>query len=576
MKYLRRIFLLIPVILLFTLGIHAVDNEITSLTMEITADKNGGSTVTATAQVHFTSAPTSFSFPLNASASSISASGGDYDVISNNGKVYAVFSEPSGFSGEHTFTCSYTLPCAAVKIEGEEEDEFVQEFVLDVIDGGWEYTVQKFSMRMSFPVDIPVQPTWDSAFHGDVIDNSLSFKVSGKLLTVNSVLPLIDHETLEMRLLFPDKTFTIINQAGRTMTFNQIAFLVLLAAAVIYWFFFLRGKLLLLAEKRTTPGNDALAGELPCQLFGEDPDIGAILAHWGNLGYLTIQRSRRGRIVLHKQMDMANERPEAERRLFEAIFRNSPTADAEGNRFRAVCKSGSSAIRAAWLRRIYQKKAGSPYLLRAIVLLAAFFVSMATFDRLLPANGLRWFLLPLTSLFGTVLYAAVQVAVDAIYRRHRVIRFLCGGGAAVLLIILSLSAETIWLAVVALLLQILAVLLTQFGGKRTKAGENYVRQIIGLHRGMRKMDAEDAMQALQNDSQYFYRMLPYAECLGIGRAFCKHFTQWEIEPCAWLTDVAFTPKSPTEFLALYDNLMTAIRREPNAAAAGLQTVIGKR
>lgn len=575
MRYIRRIVLALLCVLLLTCAVSAVDNEIRSLTMEVSVDENGRCNVTATAQVHFTSSPTTFSFPLNASAGSISASGADYKISTNNGVAYAVFSDESGFSGDRTFTCSYTLPCAAAKIEGEEEDEFLQQFLVNIIDGGWDYSILKFSLRMTFPVDVPVQPTWNSSFHGDIIDNSLTIKVSGKMLTVNSVQTLIDHETLEMTLLFPDNTFTIINQAGRTMSFTTIAFLVLLAAAIVYWFIFLRGKLLLLAAKRSLPGNDATAGEIPCQLFGEKPDIAAMLAHWGNLGYITIHRSRNGRIMLYKQMEMGNERSSAECRLFQAIFRGSSACNALSTSVRAVCRSHSEAIRKSWLRRIFGKKAGSPYLLRAIVLFAAFFISMATFDQLLPANGLRWFLLPLMSILGVLLCAVVQFSVDAVYRRHRLPRLICGLISLTLLIVLSVIGQTLALMCVNLLMQLLSVLLTQFGGRRTKAGEEYVRQLLGLRRYLNKIDPEDALQLLHNDSQYFYRMLPYAECLGIGKRFCKHFLRCKLEPCAWLTDAAFTPKSPTEFLALYENLMNSIRNEPNSIVSGLQTVTGR-
>lgn len=576
MQHIRRIGLILLCFLLLTFSASAVDNEIRSLTMEVQVDENGRCSVTATAQVHFTSSPKTFSFPLNASAGSISASGADYSISSRNGVDYAVFSNDAGFSGDRTFTCSYTLPCAASVIDGKEKDEFLQQFIVRVIDGGWEYSIMKYSLRMTFPVDVPVQPTWDSSFHGDIIDNSLTIKVSGKMVTVDSVQTLIDHETLEMSLVFPDKTFTIINQAGRTMSFSQIAFFVLLAAAIVYWFISLRGKLLLLAAKRSVPGNDATAGEIPCQLFGEKPDIAATLAHWGNLGYLTIHRNRNRRIVLRKQMDMGNERSAAECKLFGAIFRNSDSCDAMSLRFRAICRTNADSLRKAWLHRLYRKKAGSPYLLRAIVLLAAFFLCMATFDQLLPANTLRWFLLPLTSILGAASCFLVQFAVDAFYRRHRLVRFLLGLAAAALLITFSTLADTLSLMVITLLVQIFSVLLTQFGGRRTTAGEEYVRQVLGLRRYLRKIDAEEALQNLHNDSQYFYRMLPYAECLGIGKGFSKRFARWKPEPCAWLTDAAFTPKSPTEFFALYEDLMTSIRNEPTDLSSAVHAVVGRK
>ncbi len=559
----RRFLLVVLCILLFLVPVHAAGDEISSLEMEVVVDANGRSQVKATATVKFTSAPTTFAFPLHSRAGSVSGSGAAYETENRNGVVYAVFSNPSGFTGSQTFICTYSLPCGVTGIPDDEEQ--TQEYLMNVIDGGWDYSIQSFTLKMTFAAPVAVQPSWTSAFHGDIIDNSLTISVKDKTLSVRSVQPIIDHETLEMRLTFPDQTFTIIHEAGRTMSVNQILFLVLTALAVVYWFLFLRGHLLF-SQRQSYPCSDATAGEIPCQLFGEKADIGAVLAHWGNLGYLAIRRHKNGRIMLEKRMDMGNERPKGEKRLFDSIFLSGTVCDARSLRFRKVCTKNLPALRKVWIRRMYRPKAGSPYLLRAIVLLAGLIVCLTVFDMLLPANGFRWFLLPFLTIFGTGLCAAVQWAANGVYRRDRYLRFACGVAAAGLLLLLASMGDILWLMLVCLLMQVLCSLLTLFGGRRTKAGEDYVRKLLGLRKFLRKIDVDTAQQMSANDSQYYYRMLPFAEVMGVGGGFTRRWGHWQKEDCSWLSDDSFKPKNTDDFYALYKNIMSAVRNEPRGAS----------
>ena len=95
-----------------------------------------------------------------------------------------------------------------------------------------------------------VQPTWNSSYYGDVIDNYLDIELKENDLVITSAAPLKDHETLEMFLNFEPDSFTLYHLPGKTTNFNQVAFYVLLAAALLYWFFCLREKPLLPVRPR--------------------------------------------------------------------------------------------------------------------------------------------------------------------------------------------------------------------------------------------------------------------------------------------------------------------------------------
>lgn len=560
----RFLIVILCLILLCALAVSvsAAENRITSLKQEITVDEDGAAFVKVTAVVEFVSSPETFLFPLNSSASSVNASGGEYSSTSVNGVSCIRFKNGNGFIGSQTFVCTYSLPRdAKATADG-------QQFHIALIEQGWEYPIEDLAVMLTFPAPVTYQPTWNSSYYGSDIDGYLNFELKENDLVISSAAPLKDHETLEMFLNFEPDSFTLRHLPGKTTSFNQIAFYVLLAAALLYWFFFLRERPLLPVTQQTA-AMETTAGEIPCQLYGELPDIAATLAHWGNLGYIAIHCNARGRIILKKQMDMGNERKPAEQKLFAEIFRAGPVCDLQGQRFRSVSGSASAVLRTVWLRRIFAKKPGSPYLLRAIILLAGFFVCLSVFDVILPASGIRWVLLPILAVAGAVLCYFVQQGTNAILRRHRAVRLLVGGVSALLLILFAVAADAVGLMTVALLLQVLCVLVTLFGGRHSSAGRELVRQNLGLRRYLRKLDRDSVHRLNAHDGQFFYRMLPIAEVMGVGKAFVKRFGQWRPEPCIWLTDAARRPDSAEEFYALYHEITAAIRQEEWPQLLGL-------
>lgn len=551
----RRIFLIFICILLLTLPVTAVGSgTVDSLLAEVTVAENGTCQVTLTAQVSFTGAPTSFTMPLGADASDVTASGGQYKLRRVDGVRCAVFTNESGFVGTQTFICSFALPCAVVDADDS------QTFTISLPEGGFAYGIQSFELKAQFPATVEQQPKLESAYHGDVIDNFLNIRAEGQNLTLRSVTPLKDQETISMELEFPADSFALRYLPGRITSFNQLAFYILLLAAIVYWAIRLRGKLLL-PKKQAVIDVEATAGETDCRLYGKNPDIAGILAHWGNLGYVAIYRNERGRLILRKEMDMGNERKASEQKLFKALFRLGGTCDLQSLRFHTVCKPASASIRGGWVRRLFEKKAGSPFVLRAICLLAAFFVCLMTFDLWLPSSGWRWVFLPLLSVLCTGLCAGVQYCFGYLLHRRRLLFLSLGGAAALLLWFFGSKAGCGGLMFLNLLLQFLCALSLLFGGRRSLEGQVQVSQLLGLRRQLRKMNKEELSRLMSIDPQYFYRTLPFAEALGVGRAFCKRFDNRRIEPCPWLSDARHRPETVKEFYAFYKEILSTVRGE---------------
>ncbi len=553
----RKALLIFFCIFLLSAYSSAAGDQITSLKQEMIVNADGEISITVTANVSFSDSPNRFVFPLGTDADDITASGASYTIETIDGVECAVFTEAGAFMGERTFMCAYTLPCAVFN------NEEGQMFSVDIIEKGWSYPIASLSLHMQFPTEITAYPLWSSAYYGDVIDNYLNIQISEeRTIDVSSTTALKDHEQLSMTLQFPADTFELYHLRGTTVSIFRTVFYILSALSLLYWFFTLRGEPLL-PKKQNTVGMEATAGELACQLYGTEPDIAATLAHWGNLGYLTIHRTRRGRILLQKQMDMGNERKFSERRLFDKIFKNGDTVDATTERFRQRAAESAGSLQQGWQQRLFVSNGGSPKLLRWTMLLASFALNLMLFDLWVAEISIRWLLIPILAAGSTFLCDQFRLGIPEILRR-RYLRVTLSAASAGLLLLFAAFAGCTGLMLWNLLLHAFFALFTVFGKRRTPEGNDTVRELLGLRHFLRTADMDTLLNALAADGQYFYRTLPFAELLGVGAVFSKHCKHLPMELCPWLSDARREPKNALVFYHIYSDIVSAIRADANS------------
>ncbi len=535
--------------------VSAASAQADRLIAQATVHEDGSCSVSISATVQFLSAEKEFILPLAKGAQDIRVSGASYDIDERNDVECVIFESSHGFSGKMTFVCSYTLPCVVTKA-----DDGRQTVSLAIPEKGWAFPIKDYELTVSFPADIEAYPSWYSAYHGVDIENYLDIEIDGKTLHVKSLERFKDSETVSMQLVFAADTFNLTHQPGQTVSVATILFWLLTVCAVGYRFFRLRSKrhspIL-----RQTAVNESPAGEIPCQMFAAAPDAVGTLVHWGNLGYLTIRRNRNGRIFLRKQMEMGTERSASERKLFYSLFRNADTIDALEPRVLIVAKKVGVLVRKNWIRRLYRQDAGSPFLLRLIALAAAAVACTMSFDLMLPANVFRWILLPLLSLLGVFLSYLVQRACLKFYSRRRLSAMLAGVFSAVLLLCVSIGAGSFGTMLMSVVLQIFCAMTTMFGGVRKESAKLLVRQLLGLRAFLRTADAQSLERLSHSDSQYFYRMLPFAEQLGVASQFARRCGVLQPEPCPWLIDALSNPHTAPEFYTAYSQITAAIRKE---------------
>ena len=545
---------MIACLLLLAGTAFAADAELTSLTTDVTVSDDGSAQVTMTAELTFSQAVQSVRIPLGADAKDIVLSGWAYSKTTVDGVTCLVVTNDAGFSGKQTFLCTYSLPSSVT------ETASGQSFCLYAPQTGWEFPIEQMTLRVTFPFAVTAVPAWTSGYFEDIIDNYLNIDVTENTVTATSITALKDHETLRMDLQFPAGSFRLGSLPGKTTTVDTLLFFALFLLAPLYWFFFLRYGFLA-PRAQQIAGTDFTAGEVPCQLYGKLADQGGMLAHWGNLGYVRIVRSRRGRILIYKQMDMGNERKPVERKFFYALFRNGEVCDAESSRFADASLQMRRSIRRGWLKRLFSPRSGSPMLLRGFGLAAGLLYGVMCFDLLLPMGGMRWVWIVLLALLTGFAHYLLQRAVWMALDRERKPWLLLGVGGLVFLGIVGACAGCRLVLFCDVLLQIFCALTTIFGGKRTPTGEEQAKRLLGLRRFLRRADQAELQKLMKQDPQYFYRMLPFADALGVAAPFVRHTGKLTPEACGWLVDAERRTRTPEDFYQLYLQAFSVIRAE---------------
>ncbi len=258
---------------------------------------------------------------------------------------------------------------------------------------------------------------------------------------------------------------------------------------------------------------------------------------------------------------MGNERRSIEAKLFAALFRRGNTCDVQSPRYQNAAKRMRRPFSAYSARRMFESRSGSVWLLRILGLIAAYAVHFMTFDLLLGAFSARWILIPLLSAFACVLSWKIQQGVISALRR-RWKRPACWALASALALLLVASiANNSGIMVLQILLQVFIGAVGMYGGMRSRNGWELLLLILGFRSHLRRLSGAEVRKALRRDPLYFYHMLPYAEAMGFGRTFAKHFGGIKLEPCDWLQNAKRTPTTALGFYELYASIVATMRKE---------------
>ena len=520
----RRIFLLILCLCLLTTAVHATDS-VTNMDSNAVVAENGTCQMTLTFQITVTGSAEDLYFPLPGSAKDISLNGNGAKTFRRDGMRWVDLSEVVYGAGTFSLTLHYSLPDLVSKV-----GKSGLQLELPLLSG-FSYPVERMTFSIILPGKPESRPVFSSIYHPESMDAYVEYTISDSMISGSFKQVLKDHETLSMTLSVTEEMFPQNLVKQWSLSYDDLLQYAFLLLAIVYWVFFLRSPLPRRLRRLQAP-DGVTAGELGCCLSGLGVDFPLMILSWAKLGYLNIQLDRYQRVLLHKNMDMGNERSSFEMNCFKSLFGRRMTVDVGSEHFARLSRKVRKAIPGA--AHYFNKKSGNMLIFRcltaAIGAVAGYTLAIAFAYDTLWQVLLSVVLIPL----GGILSWSIQDSLRGLLLRHRM-ELVFGIFATLAWLVLGIWAGEIGVVIFVILTQYLSGFAAMHGGRRTEGGLQARNEIWGLRKYLRTVTAEELRGILEHNPDYYFDLLPDAIALGVDKIFTRQMKDEKLTECPYLS-----------------------------------------
>ena len=541
---------LILILLVSTLVLPAsAANAASRVDSYCTIHANGDCQVTLTVTLRLDSPQDSLTFPLPAEATGISVNGAGAKTTNTGSAVEVDLTRlVSGMLGEMTVRFDFTLP-DVVKVT---ENRTLQ-LELPLLSG-FSYPVERLSFVVVLPGNLNTSPRFHSTYRQDSIDSALDFVVNENMITGASKAVLNDHEAVIMTVPVPTEMFPGVNIYVREGNPELVPMLILAGAALLFWLLFM-GTLPIHRIRFVTVPQGISAGELGCRLTLSGGDLTCMVMSWAQLGYIMIQLDEHGRVLLHKRMDMGNERCAFERKVFKMLFSTRNIVDATGQAYAKLCRK---VIRYIPLEKTLGKGLSLKRKIFRILLCASHvFCGICVAMNMTGISILQILLSIALGILGAVTSWLIQEVPYRTHLRGKVPVYI-GGVCMLIWIILGLLAGQVWIPLGSVVGQLLLGYFAAYGGRRTDTARQDACQILGLRHYLKTVTKEELDRIQQYDPEFFFQMAPFALALGVIKPFAKNFDNRRLDQCPYIVTRVHGRRTAAEWAMLLTEVADAM------------------
>ena len=523
MRKIGAILCVIFLLVSLTVTVSAATGASMNATANVSAD--GKSQVNLALTLHMDGSTNKLYFPLPAGASGIRVNGSrvsaskDGDVLKINLSRFV-----KGITGDVSVNIQYDLHGLVTETEIG-----TLQMQLPLLSG-FEYPISSLQFSVSLPGTVNTLPAFSSGYHQAAIEQHLTYEVNGTTISGNSVKALKDHETLVMTLPVDDTLFNRVVVETESALVARIGMVVCALVGLLYWILTLR--FIPRRQRCTEPPEGFTAGHLSSVLGAGGIDLTMMVFTWAQLGYVLIQPDRRGKVLLHKRMDMGNERSDTEVRAFRNLFGSRQTIDATGSRYAAL--AASLASKPSGVQELYRKHSGNPRIFR-VLLAGVGLCGGAGIGAVLGSGAaLQWFLIIALGALGAFSGYIIPTWTDnGLFRNKKAV--FGGIGLSLAWVVLALAAGCPNLGITMAVILLVWGIAYGWSGLRTELGKYTAGHLLGLRQYLKGRDKALLKRACEADPDYFFRMAPYAIALGVGKAFAHGVGREKLDRCPYLT-----------------------------------------
>lgn len=537
MKRIKRVlFMLLFAVLLLPLRAQAA-SAATRLDYTATINVDGEALVSLTLNLHLEAINQNLTYPLPGTATNITVNGAS-PATNKSGSltIVSLARVTGGQPGDYVVTISYSLPkvvTVAMKTDPlNKSKQIVDKDNLKLelpLLSGFAYPISAMNYTITLPGEFTSTPDFYSTYQQNGLASELNLLYNGNMLTGSSKSGFNDHESVYMTMTLPPDMFPGVSTYQRTGNPELVPMGILAGTALLYWLLFLR-TFPARRESCTIPPEGITAGELDCRLFLKGADLTTMVLCWAQLGYILIQVDGR-RVLLHKRMDMGNERSLFEVRTFRSLFGDRRVVDASSLAYAKTLRKARGMVPGE--SAICHSNERKRNIYRYILCVSQVFCGICMAMNMTSILALQ---ILLSLLFGAL-------AVVTAWQLHKVayctigrdkIGLITAGVSLLVWLIIGLIAKVVWISLAECAGQILLGFPAAWGGRRSEVNRHEVAQLRGLRHYLSHMPAEDVQRLLAADSGYYFRMAPYAMALGVLHPFTQAFGKRKLPQCPYI------------------------------------------
>ncbi len=531
----------------------SAESNATKVQTYVTVTPDGDLQVSMTVTLHLETADPTLTFPLPGNATNITMNGQSVKTTQGESTLLADLSKATGgMIGDFTANFSFSIPSAvdlAVDNDGEQLKDTAGNELLSLtvpLLSGFSYPVQSLEFIITLPSDIAYQPSFYSTYRQSSIGSDLHYEIDKKMLTGYSTAALNDHDSVFMSMVVTQPMFPSISINRRVGNPELVPMLAFAGLALLYWLVFLR-TLPLVRSRSVAPPEGVCAGEMGCHLTLAGGDLTMMVMNWAQLGYILIQLDGNGRVLLHKRMDMGNERSLFEVRIYKSLFGSRRVVDATSMTYAKLSRKVFSMVPGE--RNLLKPHSGSTKIFRGLFCISQVFCGICVAMNMTNLFALQIALSVILGIFGLFSAWAIQ---EIAYRTHLrgKTRVYIGLVCILIWILLGILCGQWIIPLCAALAQWAASYLAAYGGRRSDIGRYDAGQILGLRRYLKKIPKEEIQRLTKTDPDYFFNMAPYALSLGIIHPFAANFGSRKLDQCPYLVTRVHGSRTAAEWAEL--------------------------
>ena len=512
----------------------SAESAASNVNLMATVNSEGDCLVTMTVNLRLEANVDKLYFPLPLNARNITLNGSNVTTTRSSSATLVNISKLSdGYIGELAMRFEYTLPDAVqVKNVSKDAKKTDWQLLLEIpLLSGFDYPVESLSFTITMPPgQMTERPTLSSIYRQTSIESEIPFQVAGSQIIGSTKTVMNDHEGVTLTMVVPESMFPTVSTYVREGNPELLPIIVFAVLALLYWILTLR-TLPIIRMQTTTPPEGITAGEMGCRLTLCGGDLTMMVFTWAQLGYLYIALDESGRVILHKRMDMGNERNQFENNVYKMLFGTRRTVDATGNAYAKLVRKVQRIVPSE--RNMYHRNSGNVRIFRGLACVCQVFCGICVAMNMTGVLPLGILLSIILAPFSMVTAWLIQDIASRTHLRGKVpvlIGFIC----ILLWIILGILCGQVWIPLGCVVGQFIYGYFAAYGGRRSELGRHDAGQVLGLRRFVKKLPKNDINRFLRNDPDYYFNYAPYALALGVINPYSKAFGKRKLEPCPYL------------------------------------------